>query len=226
MGKNRFLGALVFSFLVSVSGTLLAADAAGKFAVKGVARTTCEHFTKAYDEQKDRPNAFVLYTGWLEGYLSALNERTEGTYDLTSFESTSLLTRLVYLNCQRDVSIPFFNVVRRLAAALNSTRIATFSDMVPVEGKVELEGQEAREIKLMMYAETIRRVQNNLTSAGYFSDPVDGVYGESTRAAMREYQVANSLTVTGLPDQFTLLKLLRQPRAGKGAAGKSSGTGG
>ena len=227
MRNNLSLSALVLGALMAVSGWALAADADGKFAVKGAARTTCEHYSKAYEERTESPNRYVIYTGWLEGYLSALNERTPGTYDLTSFESTQLLARLVYANCQRDVSMPFFNIARHMAAALKVTRIPSFSDTVVVQGKVEIEGQAApHEITLRMYKETVRRLQNNLRSVGYFSEPIDGVYGDALRAAMRKYQTANSLTVTGLPDQLTLLKLLRQPSKPATKSAKPAATGG
>ena len=67
--------------------------------------------------------------------------------------------------------------------------------------------------------ETVRRIQNNLISKGLYSGAVDGAYGDHTESAMRAFQEANGLQISGLPDQFSLLKLFRpSPTAGASAS--------
>ena len=128
-----------------------AADADGKFAVKGAARTTCTHFVTAREGRKENTQLYALFGAWLEGYLSALNERSVGTYDLTSFESTELLATLIYSNCKRALDKPFFNVVRRLVSALNTTRLPAYSKLVEVTGAAVVEGAEPRDVRLHLY---------------------------------------------------------------------------
>ena len=50
-------------------------------------------------------------------------------------------------------------------------------------------------------------VQNALIKAGDFKGTADGVMGASTVDALKAYQKANSLKVTGSPDSATLAKL-------------------
>jgi hypothetical protein len=44
---------------------------------------------------------------------------------------------------------------------------------------------------------TVTTVQTQLTQLGYYSGPVDGIFGPTTRDAVATYQIANNLDVTG-----------------------------
>jgi hypothetical protein len=55
--------------------------------------------------------------------------------------------------------------------------------------------------------EQIKEAQEGLAKAGYFKGQPNGVYGKSTRKALREYQKANKLPVTGRLDQDLLTRL-------------------
>ena len=46
-------------------------------------------------------------------------------------------------------------------------------------------------------AETVKKVQTALNEAGYNCGPADGQAGNMTKAAIRQYQEANGLPVTG-----------------------------
>ena len=52
-----------------------------------------------------------------------------------------------------------------------------------------------------------RRLQERLTAAGYDTQGSDGVIGNNTRAAIRSYQAANGLAVTGEPSLALLRRL-------------------
>ena len=56
-------------------------------------------------------------------------------------------------------------------------------------------------------SEDIMKVQKSLIDKGYDAGPVDGVLGPHTRAAIREYQAAEKLTVNGRLDAETAGKL-------------------
>ncbi len=185
-----------------------AADADGRFVVKGAALTTCEQFTKA---RAERSQLLYLYAAWLEGYLSALNERTPETYDLVAFESTELLVALLDSNCKQRPREPFFNVVRALVRALHPQRVTRQTPLV-----------EARvgERSVRLYAEVLRRVQERLAALGLYKGAPDGKFGPATRKALETWQKENGLEPTGLPDQLTVLRILR---GGSGAPAPATG---
>ncbi|HEX5484297.1 MAG TPA: peptidoglycan-binding domain-containing protein [Terriglobia bacterium] len=53
----------------------------------------------------------------------------------------------------------------------------------------------------------IRSVQQNLKDNGYYNGNVDGLMGPQTREAIRKYQTAENLPVTGRVDSQTAAKL-------------------
>jgi peptidoglycan hydrolase-like protein with peptidoglycan-binding domain len=55
--------------------------------------------------------------------------------------------------------------------------------------------------------ERVRELQEKLTSAGFSTKGVDGIYGRDTELAVRGYQQANGLPVDGVAGEQTLLKL-------------------
>ena len=78
-------------------------------------------------------------------------------------------------------------------------------------------------------SEEIRTVQKSLNDKGYDAGPVDGVLGTRTRAAIREYQTSEKLTVNGRLDVETAGKLGVGPESIGGsfkAAGQEVGEGG
>ena len=61
---------------------------------------------------------------------------------------------------------------------------------------------------------TVAAVQKQLTQLGYFSGPVDGIYGPTTRDAVAKYQIDKQLDVTGSLSAQTLQSFgLQQPAA-------------
>ena len=54
---------------------------------------------------------------------------------------------------------------------------------------------------------TVQAVQTQLTEAGYYSGPVDGIFGPATRDAVAKYQIAKQLDVTGSLSADTLSSL-------------------
>jgi len=210
-GVGRCLLAVAAALLAAAgAGSAGAADTEGRFAVKGAARTTCAQFIKVYDEREEKPQLYLIFAGWLEGYVSALNERTDETYDLLAFETTELIARLLYANCRRNPEEKFFNVVRSMVSVLAPSRLTAFSRLIEVNGAVTTPSGESRDVTLHVYAEALEDAQAKLKAAGHFAGEPDGVFTEETRAALEAYQKAESITPTGLPDQITLLKLLRQ----------------
>ena len=78
-------------------------------------------------------------------------------------------------------------------------------------------------------SEDIRTVQKSLNDKGYDAGPVDGVLGLRTRAAIRQYQASEKLTVNGRLDAETAGKLGVGPESIGGSfkgAGQEVGQGG
>jgi len=55
--------------------------------------------------------------------------------------------------------------------------------------------------------ERVRSVQDALKSKGYDPGPIDGVFGPRTQAALKDFQKAEQLPVSGRQDPQTLAKL-------------------
>lgn len=55
--------------------------------------------------------------------------------------------------------------------------------------------------------ERVIEIQNALVKAGYYQGEATGVYDETTKQAMKQYQQANNLQASGLPSAHALKKL-------------------
>ena len=69
--------------------------------------------------------------------------------------------------------------------------------------------QEAAEVlsKMGSRGEEVRRIQQKLTSLGYFSSAIDGIYGTRTQSAVRSFQRDRGLAVDGIAGPKTLAAL-------------------
>lgn len=192
----RIVLVLVMSLFIAAGA--FGADSEGRFAVKGAGMTKCERFL---EEWKDGSKVFYAYGGWIEGYLTATNQYLPQTYDITSWETTTLLAALLAEHCKKDPEMPFIRAVRSMVAALRQERLTESSELVLAE-------QNGKGVRL--YAEVIRGMQTRLAQQGLYSGTVDGIYNDSTAAAVRDYQGREGIEQSGLPDQTTLIKLMRE----------------
>ena len=193
--------ALLLAVLLGAPLAAGAADSEGRFAVKGAGATTCADYAAAFDERGDR---LYAYGGWLEGYLTAANQTLEDTFDLTSWETPQTLAVLLVNHCRRNPEVSFLDATRLMFQALHDARIKSSSELVVVR-----DGERG----MRMYRETLQRVQTRLAENGLYKGAVDGTYNEATRAAMRTFQQQSGLEENGMPDQATLMQLLRTPPA-------------
>ncbi len=174
-----------------------AADSSGRFAVKGAGAASCERYLTAIAEDRDELRLFI---GWIDGYLSAVNELQEDTYDLASFESARLLAELLRVHCQANPGQAFRTAVALMTRALKPSRLPAYSEYVPAEH----DGHAAR-----VYATTLVRAQLKLAQAGYYKGDAHGQFDRATRRAFERFQKAREIPVTGVPDVGTLALLLR-----------------
>ena len=76
-------------------------------------------------------------------------------------------------------------------------------EWVPVGTEVTIVGRKvkvARKLKYQMAGPDVATVQMKLKELGYLSGRADGIFGQSTEAAVKAYQVDNGLAVTGVVD--------------------------
>lgn len=73
--------------------------------------------------------------------------------------------------------------------------------------------------------DTVRKIQQRLSSWGYYSGSVDGIYGSRTEAAVRRFQRTNGLTADGIAGPATLAAIgLPAGSSGGGSTGGSGST--
>ena len=191
------LGPIVFITMLLVVAGAQGADTDGRFAVKGAGLASCQDYVKARAEKSK-----LLYSllGWLDGYLTAYNEFSPSTFDVAAWESADLLARILDRHCEENPGDRFFTVIRTIVNQISEDRLQENSPLVPATNQQQ---------GLLIYQETLRRVQEKLSAGGHYFSEIDGQFGEKTRAALQAYQSEQGLNVTGLPDQATLWKLFR-----------------
>lgn len=195
--RRLALALLAVPLIAGLSGASRAADGEGNFAVDGIGTWTCQKFA---EERAAQSNYYFMFGGWVDGYLTAINAYSPETYDLTPWETTDLLMALIERNCKERPDQQFIGMVIALAQKLKDTRLASPSPVIDATAN----GQSVK-----LYQDTMMKVQQALAAAGFYSGTVDGQFGPMSQQAIEAFQSARKLQVTGLPDQITLLALLR-----------------
>ncbi len=60
------------------------------------------------------------------------------------------------------------------------------------------------------HGQDVTALQHDLGLLNYYENPVDGVYGPATTAAIKDFQRANGLTVNGIAGPSTMAKIKHQ----------------
>ncbi len=193
-------GAWYVFAILAYSAAAHSADASGKYAPRGAGFARCEHFLRAH-ETKDKE--WFVFFGWMDGYISALNEKSPDTFDVAPWQSTELLAEVIRQTCAKDPTQSFFAAARGTIEALNDYRLTTAQEHIVLQLDDE---------SMLVYPDTLRRAQTSLTRLGHYSGTIDGTYGTDTQAALKAFQTANDIPVTGLPGPITLWALLVENR--------------
>ena len=173
------------------------ADAGGRFAIKGAGLASCQDYVEA----RAKKSEFVYsMLGWLDGYLTAYNQLSPSTFDVAAWESADLFARILDSHCEKHPQDRLFTVFRAIVDQVMEDRLQMNSPLIPARN---------HEQGLLIYQETLRRVQEELSARGHFSGEIDGQFRDSTRDALKAYQSEQGLDVSELPDQATLWKLFR-----------------
>ncbi len=186
----------VLSLCLAVPAPAPAADAAGRFAVDGPGAASCADFLRARDAGGA---ALAGFAGWAAGFISAVNVFTPDTYDVTPWQTVELVTAMLAAHCARATDQPFVEATGALVGALTADRLTTLSPIV-----------QARKggTSVVLYAAILDDVRARLNRAGH--DPGSGSgFDAAFAGALSDWQKANGVPVTGLPDQPTLNDLMR-----------------
>ncbi len=187
---------LVTVSLLLAGNVCPAADGEGRFMVKGGGRASCQTFLTA---QQARNPEFVSLAGWLDGYLTALNQSETATYDIAPWQGTELLLAAISSECRRDPAQSFHTAAFRITESLRGARLVESSELVTAT---------VGEQSVVVYREVVKRIQQRLQLRGHYTGELGGDYDAATIEAMKAFQAAKKLPVTGLPDQVTLTNLL------------------
>lgn len=189
----------ILIILLLLKSTLVyAADKEQSFSLKGAGLLTCSVYSET---RKEKSELYYLIAGWLEGYTSAYNHFSDETYDITSFETTELLTKVLANHCTTHPKDRIYTVFNSVLQQLRSDRIKTMSDQ-----KIITVGKR----QTHLYVETITRIQLALKDKGFYTDEINNSYTVTLIEALKKYQASIEFEVTGFPDQTTLWRLLRK----------------
>lgn len=192
---NRVFQSALLAGCVFFCSVALAGDPAGNFAVRGAGLIDCQTYVQEKEQASD---AYIMMGGWMDGYLTGMNQLSEQTYDLTPYQSTELLAKVVDGHCRRHPDHRLFTVLSSIASQLRDERIGEGSRLVDVR----VDGRSTR-----LYRETIRRMQSRLLSSGVYDADPSGQFDSDTLSAVMAYQESIGFAATGFPDQATLWKL-------------------
>ena len=133
-----------------------AADDSNHFAVKGAGLASCSDYIEA--RRKNTP-AFYQFGGWINGYLTALNQTSPETYDLAPWQSSDLLAGVILRNCRENPQQRFVNTVAAMVASLQAQRLLIKSPLVEAH---------AGETRIRIYRAVLRRTQEKLAESGLY----------------------------------------------------------
>ena len=196
MRRRLLTWILPMALTLSCCAPVSAADKSAKHALRGAGLTTCKSFVAAYAQKGPRAH---VYFGWIDGYISGLNEMSSGTFDRAPWQSTELLAEVVRRACTKAPGSYFFAELRAVVAAMADQTLAHAQ-----EKKILEMGDD----RALVYPDTIRRAQTKLKTLGHYDGAAHGRFDKRTQAAIVKFQKAKGIRINGLPGPITLWALL------------------
>jgi len=188
--------ALMILLLLSMGTTALAGDSDNAYAVKGAGISSCSRFV---DTAEKHDNLYLIYGGWIEGYITATNQYLENTFDLSPWQSTQLMLKVAESICRKNPEMQFHQVVTNIMAGLTKQRIEKGGKFVDING----------DRKYVFQKEVIHRIKKTLNNKGFYDGPINSDYDDALKTSMKAFQKSINQKQTGLPDQGTLFKLFQ-----------------
>lgn len=187
---------LIMLLALTTATTVYGADNNDRFAPKGAGLISCSTFVEEHEKGSE---AFIIFRGWIDGYITAVNQFTPDTFDITAWESTTFLAAVIDNHCRKHPDDSVLSVAMTLVDELYDDRVEQASDYVIAQ----VESQS-----VALYAATLVDVQNELNRQDLLDETATGSFTPATVAALREFQATRNLPQTGLPDEKTLWLLL------------------
>ncbi|MEO0360352.1 MAG: peptidoglycan-binding domain-containing protein [Pseudomonadota bacterium] len=207
MPRTPFAAAALAALLMSAPNLAPAADQDGHFAVKDAGAQTCGALLKSWEE-KNRD--LGQYAGWIAGYVTGVNQLTNGLYDLAAWQSTETLLGMTRSICQQaPAETRFLDAFAALVQRISPVRLQRKSD---------LEGVRRDGKAIVIYKAILAEARIRLAREGFPSGDPNAPFDQRASDAFLAYQKAFELDETGLPDQKTLFSLF-MGRDGEGGAG-------
>lgn len=191
------IGGLAILGSASASPTF-AADAAGKYSVRGVGGARCDAVVAAFTA-KNTP-AVESYVSWMLGYASAYNHVVSGTFDAIPTKDGRDLVSLVLGLCQSNAAIQLETSTFRVLRAVANLRLTGETPLVTLTS-------DGKSFELRQ--ETVRLVQGRLKALKLYNGAENGETNPQLIAALKAYQTSQKLPATGLPDISLLIRLFR-----------------
>ncbi len=200
MTGNRSVSALAAFgiFFVVTAGTAGAGDKAGNYFVRGFGSQSCERYLA---ERKGGTPAYFIFRAWANGYITAYSQFGAQTYDAAADFDIDAVSAMLANFCNANKKRNFATAAYAVTRELHKYRIEVQSPEARIKaGKGEI----------VVFEETIRRIQQTLKQQGIYKGAVDGKFGKATATAIGVYQNKKKLPETGVPDRRTLLAMYQE----------------
>lgn len=162
------------------------------YVVEGPGKTKCVEFA---DYPKGDARVGNL-AAWLSGYMTAHHRLSDDIFDLTPWQTPSVLLGLLAQYCAANPDSMVEEGAQDLVDYLYPRAMRSASDVVAMRKGDEM---------VLLYETVLKQVRVALWDAGYARGGSEKALAEDLAA----YQAAEGLKVTGLPDQATIARLLK-----------------
>jgi len=177
-----------------------AADLSGSYGVKGAGASSCKDFVNAFDEQS--PAMLRNYAGWIDGFVTATNRSTTHVFDIAPWQSTQMLVSALARYCRNSPELSFHRAILAMTQKLEQEGLESASVAIVAKHRGKA---------VVVYQAVLDDVRKELVGRGFLATTPQGPFDEHTMKALGEFQRDAGIAVTGLPDQFTLVRLFTVP---------------
>ena len=185
---RRYAPRCQMSYRCSRAFQRLTAGKAGGFVVKGVGAKPCSNFVEVAAQGS---RELSQYLGFVNGYTSAYNEISEGTFDVWRWQTTDTVLLLLLKHCQREPELSFGAALATLTRYLADSKIEASARVVRVG---------TPDAGFFVYEPVYADILASLEGEGYqTADPY---------AALMQYKKDQNLANTKNLYQMLLLRLL------------------
>lgn len=185
--------------LLALSAPVHAADKSGRFVVRGGGSDLCSSYSKAFETKNTQ--AIERYAAWIFGYASATSKLSPQTLDVSPSSDGRDILAFVLNICQTKPAIALEAATATVFSGLGAIRPT-------VDGPIVTFNADGK--SLGVRDETVRFAERKLKAAGYYKDAEGGKATPQLIAAIKKFQTEQKLSVSGLPDIRTLIRLAAQ----------------